>query len=293
MIILLLTSCGSENESQTSRASDDSKTDYPETKAFTKEEVLHSSFENDEDGSIVYLSLSTANDGYIGVCLKQDYPEKIKLRIVKDDNTYTYDVNSTEMTAYPLQMGDGTYLLKVLQNIEGDQYAVIYTREIDVTLSDENIVYMYPNQVVNYDNSDMVIGTSFEVTSEDTNDLDRAYDLYKYVMDVLDYDNDKAKNVTTVYTLPDLEDALNRGKGICFDYASLLAALCRCQHIPARVIVGYTDIEYHAWVEIYLENEGWINPKFFFEGEEWSLVDPTFDDSGSDYEGAYDEVYRY
>ena len=50
---------------------------------------------------------------------------------------------------------------------------------------------------------------------------------------------------------------LKNGSGICFDYASLLAALCRIQGIPARVIVGWTDIEYHAWVEIYLENEGW------------------------------------
>ena len=78
------------------------------------------------------------------------------------------------------------------------------------------------------------------------------------------------------------------------NYASLLAALCRIQGIPARVIVGWTDIEYHAWVEIYLENEGWINPKVYFAKNDWSLVDPTFSDSGNaDYTGKYEEVYHY
>ena len=295
VISLLLTGCGSAATIGTKSIGIDFD-DYPDSKAYTKEEVLHSSFdsiENCEDGVIVYLSLSSINDGYIGLALKEQSDKKVKLRIVKDDKTYTYDVDSTEMTAYPLQMGNGTYLIKAMENIEGNQYAVLYSKEINVNLEDENLVYLYPNQIVNYDKSDKVIDKSFEITKGDKNDLKRTYDLYQYVMAALNYDDDKAKNVVNIYTLPNLEEAMDKGKGICFDYASLLAALCRCQHIPARVIVGYTDIEYHAWVEIYIESEGWINPKYYFDSENWSIVDPTFDDSGNDYEGAYDEVYRY
>ena len=110
----------------------------------------------------------------------------------------------------------------------------------------------------------------------------------------MDYDDQKAKDVSDTFVLPDIDGSLKSGKGICFDYASSLAALCRIQGIPAKVIVGWTDIEYHAWVEIYLKDTGWINPKVYFDKEKWNLVDPTFSDSkNSDYEGKYDEVYHY
>ena len=75
--------------------------------------------------------------------------------------------------------------------------------------------------------------------------------------------------------------------------ASLMAAMCRVQGIPCRVVVGATDIEYHAWCEIYLKGKGWINPKVYFKAKKWSLVDPTFADSGNDYEGKYQEDYHY
>lgn len=296
LMTMILAGCGGGGESTKTGKSGINFDEYPETKSYTKDEVLHSYFdpiESCEDGDIAYLSLSTIGNGYIGIALKEVMESKVKIRISKNDTTYTYDLDNTDMVAFPLQMGNGTYMIKILENIEGNQYAVLYKTEIEVNLSDENLPYLYPNQIVDYDKSDIVIDKSFEVVKDDKNDLKRIYDLYLYVMEVLNYDNDKAKNVVDIYTLPNLEEAMEKGAGICFDYASLLAALCRCQHIPARVIVGYTDIEYHAWVEAYVESEGWINPKYYFDSENWSLIDPTFDDSGNDYEGAYDEVYRY
>lgn len=286
---ILLVSCGEKAYSTV-------ETDYPKSASYTKQEVLHSHFDNIEecvDGVVAYISESTIADGYIGVSLKEGISEEIKLRINKGEQKYTYDVDSLDMVAFPLNMGDGTYSILLYQNIQGDEYALVYSQDINANFENPIIMYLYPNQVVDYDKSDLVIDKSFEITANDEDDLNRTYHLYSYVIDALSYDYKKADDVSSTYTLPDIEDAINRKKGICFDYASLLAALCRCQHIPARVIVGYTDIGYHAWVEIYLENEGWINPKFYFDGTDWSLVDPTMDDSGSDYEGAYDEVYHY
>ena len=289
IIALLLASCGDKEYSAV-------ETDYPKSPAYTKEEVLHSYFDSIEecaDSDVAYISLSTTDQGYIGVSLKEGVEDRIKLRITKGENKYTYDIDKTEMVAFPLNMGNGTYSILLYQNLHDSEYALVYSNNINVKLEEPNISYLYPNQVVDYDKSDMVIDKSFEVTKNDEDDLNRAYHLYSYVVDRLSYDYNKAEEVRSAYTLPNIEEAIEKRKGICFDYASLLSALCRCQHIPARVIVGYTDLGYHAWVEIYLENEGWINPRFFFNGDEWSLVDPTLDDSGADYEGAYDEVYHY
>lgn len=65
---------------------------------------------------------------------------------------------------------------------------------------------------------------------------------------------------------------LERKKGFCTQYASAAVFLFRKANIPARYVEGYkirseqwklgkaqvTDYEAHAWVEIYLNNIGWI-----------------------------------
>ncbi len=267
---------------------------YPDSASVQRSEVFFNRFESEKiDAVDAYLDFTGLNDGYFGVSLKEDIGKRVKLRVIKDDITYTYDVLDLDMKAIPLQMGDGVYTIKVFEQIEGTSYALIYGEDIDIKINDEVAVYLYPNQVIDYDENSKVVDVSFDVVKDDKNDLDRIYHLFTYVLDTLKYDSVKAKEVENIYALPDLDEAIETGKGICFDYAALLSALCRIQHIPARVIVGYTDIDYHAWCEIYLENEGWINPRVYFESSKWSLIDPTFADSGKDYEGRYDEVYRY
>ena len=46
--------------------------------------------------------------------------------------------------------------------------------------------------------------------------------------------------------MPDSNRTLETKKGICFDYASLMALLLRSQNIPCKLVVGYAGVEYHA-----------------------------------------------
>lgn len=278
-----------------STQADSYPSDYPDSPAATMEEVHWPQYPGTQvlsDG-IVQIDYSMASQGYIGACKMADGP-RTKIQISKEDQKYNYDVDQAEMISFPLQMGSGMYTLKILQQVEGTRYAISASTQIDVLLEEESLPFLYPNQVVQYTPSSQVVQLSFDLVSEDTDDLSRIAHLFQYVIDTLDYDDRKAQAVSEEYVLPDLDQAIDSGKGICFDYASLLAALCRIQNIPARVIVGWTDIEYHAWVEIYLEGEGWINPKIYFNQQDWTLVDPTFSDArNTDYEGKYEEVYRY
>ena len=289
LIVISLIGCSPNNDSN-----------YPTSgtpsPAQTQEEVLWPvTLETSilSDGSLAQIDYSSIQDGYVCAKLLQSV-DGIKIQISKDDKKYNYDLASLDYVSFPINMEDGLYTLKILQQIEGDRYAICASQDVQVTLTDENSPYLYPNQIVDYNSSSLVYSKSFEIVKNDEDDLTRVAHLFQYVVNTLDYDDDKAKNVSDSFHLPDIEGSLESGKGICFDYAASLAALCRIQGIPAKVIVGWTDIEYHAWVEIYIKDKGWINPKIYFKKRKWNLVDPTFADSAnSDYEGKYEEVYHY
>ena len=68
-------------------------------------------------------------------------------------------------------------------------------------------------------------------------------------------------------------DIIERGYGVCRDFAHAIIALCRALNMPARYVVGHlpdigyvdpgTPMDFHAYAEVYLEG-GWytIDPRY-------------------------------
>ena len=73
-----------------------------------------------------------------------------------------------------------------------------------------------------------------------------------------------------------MDKVLAEKKGICFDYASLMAAMLRSQGIPTKLVIGYAGDAYHAWIHTYIPEKGWIEGVIFFDGTTWKLMDPTY-----------------
>ena len=94
------------------------------------------------------------------------------------------------------------------------------------------------------------------------------------------YDTQLAENVPADY-IPDIDQTIEKGTGICFDYASLMTAMLRSQGIPAKLEVGYSGQAYHAWISVYLTETGWVDNIISFDGKSWSLMDPTLAASNS------------
>lgn len=249
--------------------------------------------ESFSDGTYVVVDTSNSTKGYIMAKMLQSSEQKIKLMIEKEKKKYSYDISSEAFVSFPLQMGNGTYEIRILKQIANDEYARIAVKQVNVNIADELDPYRYPSQIVNYDANSEVVKLAFSIVEADQNNLERIAHLYEYVVSNIRYDEDKAKAVANQFVLPYPDETLVSKQGICFDYAALLAAMLRSQNIPTRLVTGYTDIEYHAWVEVYLDNEGWINPKVYFEKSDWSRMDPTFAASDMDYEGKYEQVYIY
>jgi len=116
-----------------------------------------------------------------------------------------------------------------------------------------------------------------ELTEKTDDEIEKLDIIYNYIITNVVYDTDKAKNVKPGY-VPDVDEILKSNKGICFDYASIMASMLRSENIPAKLVTGYSSnlSVYHAWNEVYTDETGWIVlNEMYFDGNEWKLMDST------------------
>ncbi|MEG0379335.1 MAG: transglutaminase-like domain-containing protein, partial [Eubacterium sp.] len=126
--------------------------------------------------------------------------------------------------------------------------------------------------------------------------------VYAYIKDNVVYDVKKAQSIQDGY-IPVVDDTYATNKGICFDYASLAAAMLRSCGIPAMVQTGYVSPSgvYHAWNMVYLKDSGWVEVGFKADQNTWTQVDLTFAASSSKTDlsnfigdnGTYETKYTY
>ena len=223
----------------------------------------------------VSICLSHLGDGYFSARFTGDSP-KVKLQLTAENSlTYTYDLPvDGEWTIFPVSLGSGHYTLGVYSNIEATMYAEVYGTEFDVSLNDEFGPFLYPNQYVWFTGDTRAIGLAKDLCFAANNDLEAVSFIYNYVITHVTYDQEEAENVQSGY-LPVVDEVLETGKGICFDYAALMASMLRTQNIPTRLEIGYAGSAYHAWISCYIKEIGWVNGIIQFDGTDWSLMDPT------------------
>jgi hypothetical protein len=54
-------------------------------------------------------------------------------------------------------------------------------------------------------------------------------------------------------------------------------------------VIGYAGTAYHAWVNVFIESVGWIDKAIYFDGEKFSLMDPTFASSSK----SSPDIYKF
>ncbi len=222
----------------------------------------------------VSIDASNISDGYVMVRYT-GHSEKAKAQITIPDGTvYTYTIKGSDYNTFPLTGGNGDYTLKVYEWVVDNSYALAFSQALSISLSDEFKPFLYPNQYVWFTGDSQVVALGRELSDQSADDLDYVQNSYYYVIRNISYDNDKAENTPTDY-VPDIDTILEEKKGICFDYASLMAALLRSQSIPTKLEVGYSGEAYHAWISVYLTESGWVDNIIEFDGKDWVLMDPT------------------
>lgn len=233
------------------------------------------------DGVTVYqndfasIDASNTSQGYVMVKYN-GANEKVKLRITcPDQSCYTYLISDRRAyDTFPLTAGNGSYALQVLENVAGDTYTVSLAQSINVSIEDEFLPFLYPNQYVNFHTDSKAVSKGCDLAKDTYSDLDVVQNIYNYVIKNISYDTEKAQNVSYGY-VPDVDDTLSSKKGICFDYAALMTSMLRSQNIPTKLEVGYSGDAYHAWISTYIDDKGWVDDIIQFDGDTWQIMDPT------------------
>ncbi len=219
---------------------------------------------------------------------------KGKLRIEKDSTQYTYDLfaGSTESVAFPLQLGSGQYTIKVYEHIEGKRYRVAQQEQLQANITQPLNVYLHNIQLINWQANDAPIAKAAQLVQGKATAEQKLAAIHGAVINHIAYDYQKLAEVAAGY-IPEVAQVWADGKGICFDYAALMASMLRSQGLPTKLVKGYSpNIKgYHAWNEVYLADEG-----------RWVIVDATYDSqklaAGQDFDlfkpaSQYQKLYEY
>lgn len=220
------------------------------------------------------------NTGSVKINIVSKLDKRVKVTIEKGDTKFTYDLkNDTTPEIYPLQLGNGEYTVKVWTEVADSKYALGLSGKYAVNLTDPNAPFLNPSQYVNFSKDSKTVKIAADLTKNCKNDIEKVQVIYNFVIDSLVYDTYKAETVQSGY-LPSVDAIVASGKGICFDYAAVFAAMLRSQGIPAKLVTGYVKPSngYHAWNEFYIKDKGWFKINDMkFDGQKFERVDTTFD----------------
>lgn len=234
------------------------------------------------------LDLEHIDEGYIGVSVQSDKKVKLQVLIGEEEIKYIYDVPSDgSPVIFPLGEGDNIYSISVMENVKEKTYRPIYTAECQVELKDEFQPFLRPSAYSDYDTDSRCVRLAAELASKEEDALGVVGAVFEYVCDNITYDRERAESIkdkTITSYMPVLDDILDSGKGICFDYAALVAAMLRSQGIPTKIVFGDVspDDVYHAWNMFYTEETGWVTVEYEVKADSWNRLDLTFSANGAD-----------
>lgn len=224
----------------------------------------------EKNGVKIYAISDTQVKGFVNIQGETTH-NKIKLMVERNNEQIWYDVkleNGRFSQTLWLNSGKGAYAVHVMVNEYDRKYS--FGPEITIENMAEVNALLVPEKYIESTDK-LIIDKAAEITKGLKSDREKAKAIYKWVSENIDYDYAKySKHLKNDY---DNEYgallALNTKNGVCYDYATLVAALGRAYGLQTKVVKGTGNINglvgYHAWNEIYIADES-----------KWIKLDTTF-----------------
>jgi len=239
-----------------------------------------------EKNTKAQIDYSNTVDGYVMVKWLTKTDKQLRVQVIgPSSDVYTYIIQpNNEYEVFPLSDSNGSYTVRVMEQVPDGRYAKAAGVDFNVTLKDEFAPFLRPNQHVNFNEDSEVVKKAAELVTGKRTVNTKVAAIYDFVTKNLTYDTKLAKDITDGIVksyIPDLDSVMASKKGICFDYAALMTAMLRSQDIPTKLVFGYAGSIKHAWIDVYSEETGWIDRVIFFDGKDWTMMDPTFASTAS------------
>ena len=205
-----------------------------------------------KDGKLT-VDASNMSEGYIMVKAKKT-SKKLRVRVSTAGAKLLYWLNGDgEYEVYPLQFGSGKYQVSLYENAGGKKYSKEGSVKLNVDMPDKLSCFLYPNQYVNYTRLSEAVAKSDELAAAQSQT-----DIYNAVCNFMasefSYDFVRAASISPG-ELPEVDGCFASRTGICQDLSAVTACMLRVQGIPARLMIGYADKYYHAWITAIVDGE--------------------------------------
>lgn len=214
----------------------------------------------------VIIDTSEANNGYVIIDYEEEYLlAKMKVAIINNNKTIYYDYHANQRLLYPFSNGNGQYTVSLYKNTRGTKYKIIETKSVQVKLNNQLNPFLVSTYDTKFAKGDLVYTTTNSICKNISSDKDKVRTIYNYVNKNIKYDYKLAKQITdkiiTSY-IPSPVATLKTKKGVCYNIASLFAAMCKIQKIPCYIVKGDYNGTAHAWNNVYINNT-------------WYKIDPS------------------
>lgn len=223
------------------------------------------------------IDTSSSSRGYVTVCYDDGTGATVRVGMSFNGGSwsyYSYTMGSSKQ--YELNGGSGAYTVALYKKV-GSSYATVsqvsFTAIIGQTptgsalgggstagspaqVTSKYAAYLTSVGEISFSSGDSVAKKAASLCKGKDTDQQKILAIYNYIAKNFKYDYDFANKVRSgqirTYT-PIPTSILSNKKGVCYDFSSLFAAMCRTQGIPCKLVKGYsTKINgYHAWNSVY------------------------------------------
>jgi len=214
------------------------------------------------------FDVSHVNEGWVGVSVKSDV--RIKIQVIHGDIKKNYDTVA-DGTPFTINLADGNgeYRIRVMKNTEGVKYVQMTDVRVNAQLTNEFTPFLVSDSYVNWSAANVCVQKAAQLRPGTGSDAE----LVGRIVDYLKQFPYEIREVPSTY-VPNPDTLINNGKGFCMEYAFTLAAMCRSQGIPTKVIYGDVSGSYHAWNEVYVPTGGTYYGITLNAG--WNMIDVTY-----------------
>ena len=225
-------------------------------------------------------TIDTTNAKYGFVTVNYTSNAKLKVGIQYGNEKTSYkNCPSGKDAVFSLEQGDGTYTISLCENISGTTYRVVTSKRVNAKIENAYAPYLIATTDVQFTSGDDVCKKAAALCKDAKTDMDKVTAIYNYIAGHYTYDTKLASDITSGKVskyIPDTAATLNSNKGICYDLASLFAAMCRSQDIPCTLTKGYAGSSYHAWNKVNVDGSSYHAWNKVNVDGSWYQIDLTY-----------------